>query len=241
MVQTAETDVVSPTVTTEDPLALLHQVILQVNDLLAVVTTAFLASGHNLVGQLGSSNTALTVVDPLLEEVFEFLVAAVAVGDCFLHDALHSVAHLAGSGGHTETELGVVLEQAVGPSHTLAASAVLAVRSGRRRTTVDGGTTGSVGHDHSLTEELRDGLDVRRLTATGTSTAELEQRLCELAVLDGGKFVDEVVLVGNLLLTILPVLCILKIAIGFLKIQFLLQALINNLQYRHHHYNSLNS
>ena len=33
VVQTTETDVVSPTVTTEDPLALLHQVILQVNEL----------------------------------------------------------------------------------------------------------------------------------------------------------------------------------------------------------------
>ena len=76
VVQTTETDVVSPTVTTEDPLALLHQVILQVNDLLAVVATALFASGDNLVGQLSGLDTVLAVVDPLLEQ--SFLVAALA-------------------------------------------------------------------------------------------------------------------------------------------------------------------
>ena len=45
----------------------------------------------------GPGDAAFAVVNPLLEESFEFLVAAVAVGDGFLHDALHAVAHLAGS------------------------------------------------------------------------------------------------------------------------------------------------
>ena len=72
--------------------------VFQVDDLFAVVATAFLASSHNLVGQLSGLDTTFAIVDPLLEEGFEFLVAAVAVGDGFLHDALHAVAHLAGSG-----------------------------------------------------------------------------------------------------------------------------------------------
>ena len=55
------------------------------------------------------------------EEGLDFVAAAVA-GEAFLHDALHAVAHLAGGGGHTETELSVVLEERVGPGGTEAAA-----------------------------------------------------------------------------------------------------------------------
>ena len=44
-----------------------------------------------------------------------------------------------------------------------------------------------------FTEEIGDALEVRGLAAAGAGTAELEQRLCELAVLDAGELVDEVV------------------------------------------------
>ena len=41
---------------------------------------------------------------------------------------------------------------------------------------------GGVGHHHLLAEELGDALEVRGLAAAGAGAAELEQRLCELAV-----------------------------------------------------------
>jgi len=59
------------------------------------------------------------------------------------HDA---VAHLAGGGGHTEAELGVVLEERVGPGGTEAAAVVLAVGGGRSRAAVDGGAARGVTH-----------------------------------------------------------------------------------------------
>ena len=41
-----------------------------------------------------------------------------------------------------------------------------------------------IGHDHPVAEQLRDHLDIRRLTAAGTRPGELKQRLGELAALD---------------------------------------------------------
>ena len=98
----------------------------------------------------------------------------------FLHNTLHAVAHLAGGGGHTETELSVVLKQRVGPGGTEAAAVVLAIGGGRSRAAVDGGAARGVGHHHLLAEELGDALEVRGLAAAGAGAAELEQGLCEL-------------------------------------------------------------
>ena len=55
------------------------------------------------------------------------------------------------SEAHTETEFGVVFEEAVGPSGT-AAFLVLCPRSGRQVTAVNGGATRSVGNDHAVTQ-----------------------------------------------------------------------------------------
>ena len=82
-----------------------------------------------------------------------------------------------------------------------------------------------------FTEELVDALQVRGLAAADAGAAELEQGLCELAVLDvarcncfiqwcsrplAGELVDEVVLVGDLLLAVGPVLGLVELALeGF--------------------------
>ena len=76
-------------------------------------------------------------------------------------------------------------------SGTGAAAVVLAIGGGRSRAAVDGGATRGVGHHHLLAEELGDALEVRGLAAAGAGAAELEQGLCELAVLDVGLLVDE--------------------------------------------------
>ena len=64
---------------------------------------------------------------------------------------------------------------------------------------------------------LGDALEVRGLAAAGAGTAELEQRLCELAVLDVGFLVDEVVLVGDALLGVVPVGGLAELTINYLR------------------------
>ena len=194
VVQTAESDIIAPAVAAEDPLALLDEAVAEFEELLADVAAAGLHQRDELVGDFLGLEGVLAVLDPLGEEGLDFGAAAVAL-EAFLHNALHAVAHLAGGGGHTEAELGVVLKQRVGPGGTEAAAVVLAIRCGRSRAAVDGGAARGVGHHHLLAEELGDALEVRGLAAAGAGTAELEQRLCELAVLDVGLLVDEVVLV----------------------------------------------
>ncbi len=55
------------------------------------------------------------------------------------------------SEAHTETEFGVVFEEAVGPSRT-AAFLVLCPRSGREVTAVNGGATRSVRDNHAVAQ-----------------------------------------------------------------------------------------
>ena len=196
VVETTESDVIAPAVAAEDPLALLDEAVAEFEELLADVAAAGLHQRDELVGNLLGLEGAFAVLDPLVEEGLDFGAAAVA-GEAFLHNALHAVAHLAGGGGHTETELSVVLEQRVGLGGTEAAAVVLAVGGGRSRATVDGGAARGIGHHHLLAEELGDAFEVRGLAAAGAGAAELEQGLCELAVLDVGLLVDEVVLVGE--------------------------------------------
>jgi len=205
VVETTESDVVTPAVAAEDPLALLDHELLELDELLADVAAASFHHRNELVGDLFGLEGVLAVVDPLGEEGLHLSGAAAAL-EAFAHNALDAVAHLAGSGSHTEAELGVVLEQRVSPSGTEAATIVAAVRSSGSGTTIDGGATGSVSNHHLLTEELGDSLEVRSLTATCASAGEFEERLCELAVLNVGLLIDEVVLIGNFLLAVFPVL-----------------------------------
>ena len=216
VVEAAESDIIAPTVAAEDPLALLDEAVTELEELLADIAAALLHQRDELVGNLLGLEGALAVGDPLVEEGLDFGAAAVA-GEAFLHNALHAVAHLASGGGHTEAELGVVLEEGVGPGGTEAAAVVAAVRSGRSRAAVDGGAARGVGHHHLLTEELGDALQVRGLAAAGAGAAELEQRLCELAVLDVGLLVDEVVLIGDALLGVVPVGGLAELTINYLR------------------------
>ena len=138
VVQTAESDVIAPAVAAEDPLALLDEAVTELEELLADVAAAGLHQRDELVGDFLGLEGVLAVLDPLGEEGLDFGAAAVAL-EAFLHNALHAVAHLAGGGGHTEAELGVVLEERVGPGGTEAAAVVAAVWCGRSRAAVDGG------------------------------------------------------------------------------------------------------
>ena len=81
---------------------------------------------------------------------------------------------------HAEAELGVVLEQRVGPGR----AAAVAVRASRRRrqvAAVDRRAAGGVGDQQPVAEELGQQLEVRRLAAAGAGAGELEQRLAGTA------------------------------------------------------------
>ena len=212
VVETAESDIIAPAVTTEDPLGLLDHELFELEEGFAGIAAAFLHHRNELVGDFLGLEGVLAVGDPLVEEGLHLVGAAGAL-KAFAHETLDAVAHLAGSGGHTETELGVVFEEGVGPSGTEAAAVVAAVGSSRSRTTIDGGASGGIGDHHLLTEELGDAFQVRSLTATCASAGEFEQRLSELAVLDRGELVDEVVLIGDHLLAVIPVLSLMQLAL----------------------------
>jgi hypothetical protein len=105
-------------------------------------------------------------------------------------DAAEEIAggEVAAVGGvaETEAELGVVLEEGVGPRGATAGG-VLAVGSGGEVAAVDGGAAGGVGDDEAVAEDLGEELDVGRLAAAGAGAGELEEGLGELASLDGGE------------------------------------------------------
>ena len=85
-----------------------------------------------------------------------------------------------------EPELGVVLEQGVRPRRA-APVGVGRPRRGRQVAAVDRRAAGGVGDHQPVAEQLREQLDVRRLTAAGAGAGELEQRLEELGAADGAE------------------------------------------------------
>src|SRR4030095_491456 len=84
---------------------------------------------------------------------------------------------------HAEAELGVVLEERVGPRGATA-DAIPCPRRGRLAPPVDGRAPRRVGDERAIAEEVAGPLEVRRLSAARARAGELEQRLEELDVLD---------------------------------------------------------
>ena len=202
MVETSVTDVVGSTVATYNPLAAFYDMVFVLENLLAGVAAACLASSyHRLIETIGNL-CALRVSEPLGEHRLEFLGAARAL-QAFLHEVSKTLANLAVCNLHTETVLAEVLEEGVGPSRTVTLL-VLSIRSRRYRTGVDRGTTGSVSDDLAVTDELADEFQIRSLTATGASAGELKERSCELRVLDVVEF-NEVLLGSDVLYAVVPV------------------------------------
>ena len=84
---------------------------------------------------------------------------------------------------HAEPELGVVLEERVGPGGA-ASVPVHGPGSGGLVAPVDGRAAGRVGDDHAIVEELREELEVRRLPAPRAGPREFEEGQEQLDVLD---------------------------------------------------------
>ena len=82
-----------------------------------------------------------------------------------------------------QPELGVVLEERVGPGRP-APVRVLGPGRGGQVAAVDRGAAGGVGDHRAVAEQLGQQLEVGRLAAAGAGPGELEQRLQQLDVLD---------------------------------------------------------
>ena len=202
MVQTAVTDVVGGTVTTDDPLAAGRDEVLEFHELLAGVAAALLGERDDLVRDLAGDGGVLRSLEPLGGEVLDLLAAAFALQG-LLHRGGDRLTDAVGTEVHAETELAEVLEQGVLPGRAVARG-VGAVRAGREGSAVDGGATGGVRDHHVVAEQLGDGLDVRGLTAARASAGELEERLGELGVLHVGELVH-ILLVADLLVQVVEV------------------------------------
>ena len=79
----------------------------------------------------------------------------------------------------TESELGVVFKQRVGPRRT-SAVAVCRVRCGREIAAVDRRASGGVGDEQAIAKQLCEQFEIRSLTATGARARVLKQRLEKL-------------------------------------------------------------
>ena len=170
VVETSVTDIVRSTVTTDNPLAALDEVILELGNGLAEFT--FILGSFYHRNNLGSSSLALVgiilTVEPLLEGLFVFSRSAFS-SNSSLHGFYQTAAELLVGKFHTQTEFAEVLEQRVCPCRTLTLL-VGCIRGRRNRTGVDGRTSCCVGNHFAVTEELGNQLHVRSLTTAGAST-----------------------------------------------------------------------
>ena len=180
VVETTVTDVVCPTVTTEDPHGLLHEV---VGEFVAEADRCVV--GCTGEGCLQGGNVFTLGLDA-------GFVGLILGRELFLEfgrnvhgfeEAQSLLGMLRDSEAHTETEFGVVFEEAVGPSGA-AAFLVLCPRSGREVTAVNGGATRSVGDNHAVTEQLRNETHVSGFAAACAGAGEFEQRFEEHGLLD---------------------------------------------------------
>ncbi len=189
VVDATVTDIVGPTITTDDPLGDLgEQVLLGDDGLEGLGGVGGVHDGELGVDGLGDLLAGLgvgEVDEPVAEEVHELgLEGVLLLLEELLDVGLEGVTSLGGGDGHAEAVLGVILEEGVGPGGTLALL-VHGVGVEGSGTTPNGGAAGGVGDDHSLTEQLGQHLDVGGLTAAIAGAGELEERNVEHGVLEG--------------------------------------------------------
>ncbi len=187
MVQPAVADVIGPTVSTEDPDALVEDEVGQSLDPLQqrldLAGRALDGCGQGGLDRVGSRLGLGIGAVPELQALFEGAAQVRPFGDQCFDQLLELAAVGINRQPHPEAVLGVVLEEGVTPGRTLTA-AVDAVGHGREGPAVDGGAAGRVGDNHPVPEELGNEPHVGGLAAAGAGAGKLEERLQELAALE---------------------------------------------------------
>ena len=134
MVETAVTDVVRSTVTTDNPLAALYEIVVEGLKLLAYRASLGCALGNQRLQLSSCCLGCISVVlgcNPLAGCLLVFLRSLVALNH-LVEQLYNALLHLLVTEHHTETELAEVLEQRVVEGRTLTLG-VGGVRSRRNR------------------------------------------------------------------------------------------------------------
>src|SRR5699024_10317968 len=118
MVNAAESDIVSPSVTTEDPLGFLRQEVFVLHDVLAGLAVASLKSSYQFVGGVSVGHAAVEGIQVRLACFFYFCGSLIRSGYS-LYFFFQSRTDGFLSKQHTVTKLCVILKQGVGPCRTL--------------------------------------------------------------------------------------------------------------------------
>jgi hypothetical protein len=163
VIEATEADVVAPTVTADDPYALLHQHVGHAEQLPRIVRTRTaqrllqscdaraLLEDVGFVLLLGRQDGVRQIVADEAGQLFQQLA-----GEVTLVVDRQTIA---------EAKLGVVFEERVRPCRT-ASVAVVCPRRRRQVATVDRRAAGRIGDDHTVAKQLRRQLDVRCFTAS---------------------------------------------------------------------------
>ncbi len=114
MVNAAESDIIGPAIAAEDPVGLLCQIILVLQDILSLSTSVCLKSLHKLIGCRSVGLSIQIGIKPCLT-----LGCNLALGHHRLNLALQALSECISCQEHTETELSRILEQGVRPSRAM--------------------------------------------------------------------------------------------------------------------------
>ena len=118
VIEATETYVVSGTITGNDPLGTLGDVLLHCHDTLADVAAASLAERNNLLCHTACLGSIILVVKPSLCKSLDLVRALVALGRT-LHQSLDTSLHFLIGNTHAKTKLSEVLKERVTPCRTV--------------------------------------------------------------------------------------------------------------------------
>jgi len=183
VVQAAVSDIIGPTVSTDDPYGLLHEVVFQ---FIYLVQQLFVWTGGlrqreherrakrfiHFFGFLG----VVALGNPSLEGRFRLFIQSVL--DSVFHQHGDFVTRSGDGERDTVSVFGVIFEQRIRPSGSFSFR-VRTVRRGGGASAVDGRTAGRVGDDHPFSEKLGQQSQVRGFSTAAARAVVFKERLIE--------------------------------------------------------------
>ena len=186
MIQAAETDIIGPAVTAEDPDGLLVEIILILQDRLCGSLAAVLIEFRalkELDKRFGSSHIGAAVVLRVKPGLCSFCHACLVAFGKNVDVLFQAPTDLRIGKIHTIAEFRIVFKQGVCPRRALPLL-IHRIRCARCGPAPDGGATRRIGDIHPVAKQLGDQLCIRRFAAACACAGVLKQRSLELAAFD---------------------------------------------------------
>ena len=182
MVQTAVTNVVRPAITTDNPDALLHQVVSHREELLATRAAILFKDCLELLNADALIFDAFLIGHLRFTDGYQQVALAGHRFNGVVQQFERVLGELVNGQAHAHTELCIIFKQGVRPGRT---TTIIArrIRRSRQVPAINGGATGRVGNDHAVAKELRGQLDVRGFTTACAGAGEFEHRGQQLRAL----------------------------------------------------------